>query len=80
MTLTARNDVYKDGVWKFYKEQTVILTRVPVVFLHGVNGHNDVWEKCIEKLIRDKRIYEEWQIVNHEYGFTNKSCVFYGVI
>lgn len=73
MTLTARNDVYKDGVWKFYKEQTVILTRVPVVFLHGVNGHNDVWEKCIEKLIRDKRIYEEWQIVNHEYGFTNNA-------
>lgn len=73
MTITAKIDVYKEGVHQFSVPQEIVLTRVPLVLLHGLGDNATCWQSLKSKLINNG-IYQEYQILNNPYVQTNTAA------
>lgn len=73
MTITAKIDVYKEGVLQFSVPQEIVLTRVPLVLLHGLGDNATCWQSLKSKLINTGN-YQEYQILNNPYENTNTAA------
>lgn len=70
MTIVARNDVYKDGEYQFSVEQKIIIVRVPLVLLHGLNDSYHCFEPFAKKLWNDG-LYQPYQTMLKDYKSSN---------
>lgn len=70
VTITAKVDVYKDGVLQFSVPQEIVLVRVPLVLLHGIGDDPDrCWGNFRNNI--SGQLYEDWQINNDGYVNTH---------
>ena len=60
--ITAQLIYGKDGVKNDTITQEIVLTRPPLVLLHGLMGDPGAWSDFYEVLVNRENLYESWQV------------------
>lgn len=76
MNITAKVDVYKERAYQFSVEQEIVLTRAPLVLLHGLNADKGTWSSYQKHLIKEN-IYTSYLIIND--GYSDSNCAHFDV-